>query len=439
MALGTSTPLFTTLGQWQRIDLRTALADASPQPVGGETPMVPLNLIPHIRTAIASQIENPTDRITVDVIALLFDYIFRDPSIPESLRNLFGRLQVPIVKAALLDRTFFSDKKHPARLLLDHLADAAVGAQNDEGYQAGLELSATGVIDDLCRNFEIDVSIFRGADDTLAAFIESERRKTAEGMREDVTAALAAEESEADRSAVRALIRDKLAGLDLPFDVRSFAETTWADYLASVRQAHGEESAEWNAALGTLDDLLWSIVVKERTAQKARLTKLIPALIAGLRKGIAAQKVPGERATRFLDEIYQLHMSAIKPKAEPAAAEAAAPKRARAATNVHDFVSEMPAGTWLAFRQADDTVNARLTWVSPLRTKYIFTSRARRKTFVFSPEELAYELGAGKAALVVEPVPLFDRAVSAALDSLAASKPKGGEAPGQSPAPSPAA
>jgi hypothetical protein len=177
MALGTSTPLFATLGQWQRVDLRTALADAAPQPDGGEVAMVPLNLIPHIRTAIAGQIENPTDRITVDVIALLFDYIFRDPSIPDSLRNLFGRLQVPIVKAALLDRTFFSDKRHPARLLLDHLADAAVGAQNDEGYRAGLELMATGVIDDLSRNFEIDVSIFRGADDTLTAFIESERAR----------------------------------------------------------------------------------------------------------------------------------------------------------------------------------------------------------------------------------------------------------------------
>ena len=38
----------------------------------------------------------------------------------------------------------------------------------------------------------------------------------------------------------------------------------------------------------------------------------------------------------------------------------------------------------------------------------------------FTPEELAWKLGNGKASLVVEPVPLFDRAVSAALDTLAA-------------------
>ena len=87
--------------------------------------------------------------------------------------------------------------------------------------------------------------------------------------------------------------------------------------------------------------------------------------------------------------------------------------------NVHDFVSEMAVGTWLAFTKEGKTVNARLTWVSPLRTKYLFTSRSRARAFVYTPEELAYEIGAGEIALVLEPVPLFDRAVSAALDSLA--------------------
>jgi hypothetical protein len=60
--------------------------------------------------------------------------------------------------------------------------------------------------------------------------------------------------------------------------------------------------------------------------------------------------------------------------------------------------------------------------VSPLRSKYVFTSRSRTQAYVFAPEALAFELGSGRASLVVEPVPLFDRAVSAALDSLAARK-----------------
>jgi hypothetical protein len=89
---------------------------------------------------------------------------------------------------------------------------------------------------------------------------------------------------------------------------------------------------------------------------------------------------------------------------------------------VYDFVTEMVLGTWIGFKQGDTVTTARLSWVSPLRSKYIFTSRARTRAIVLTPEELAWRLGAGKATLVVEPVPLFDRAVSAALDSVAAKK-----------------
>ena len=83
----------------------------------------------------------------------------------------------------------------------------------------------------------------------------------------------------------------------------------------------------------------------------------------------------------------------------------------------------MAVGTWLTFGTGAAAFNARLSWVSPLRSKYVFTSRSRTQAYAFSPEELAFELGSGRAALVVEPVPLFDRAVSAALDTLAARKP----------------
>ena len=159
MALGTSTPLFATLAHWQRLDLPTAIAQAAPRSETGDAGgnVVPLNLIPHIRAAIDGQISNDTDRITMDVIALLFDYIFRDRSIPDALRSLFGRLQVPIVKAALLDRTFFSDKRHSARQLLDNLADAAIGATHDENYRAAFTALAAEVVEDICRDFEIDV------------------------------------------------------------------------------------------------------------------------------------------------------------------------------------------------------------------------------------------------------------------------------------------
>ena len=65
---------------------------------------------------------------------------------------------------------------------------------------------------------------------------------------DQVAVALAAEEGEGDRAQVRALVRDKLAGLELPFQVRTFAETIWADYLTSLRKSGGVDGDAWRGS-----------------------------------------------------------------------------------------------------------------------------------------------------------------------------------------------
>lgn len=423
MALGRSTPLFATLGHWQRQDLPAAILRSSVQAAGDQPVVVPFNLIPHIRAAIAEQVANPADRVTMDVIALLFDYIFRDPSIPESLRQLFGRLQVPILKAALLDRAFFSDKSHPARLLLDHLADAAIGADDNHEYGVAIRELAAGVVDELCRDFEIDLAAFARADRRVADFVELERERLKAATSKDIETARSIEAGDVDRAEVRILIRERLAGLAVPFDVHSFIETTWADYLTMLRGRDGNDSPAYLDAVETIDNLLWSITAKERNAQKTRLAKMVPRLIGSLRKGVLAMRVEPARANPFFEAIYALHVAAISPRARAAGdASASLPSEsASRVVDVHDFVGDIAVGTWVSFTVEDGATHAaRLTWVSPLRGRYIFASHTPARILRFTAEELAHELGTGRAKVIVEPVPLFDRAVSTALDKLAA-------------------
>jgi len=198
-------------------------------------------------------------------------------------------------------------------------------------------------------------------------------------------------------------------------------------------------------ALRTLDDLLWSVAAKERTGQKARLAKMIPGLVMALRKGTTALAVPAERSKAFMEALYQLHIAAIKvpgagapaglegtPEAAPASpgAATAAPTTAlkpgarMVITAAHDFVSEMVPGTWLEFRSDARATPARLVWTGTLRMRYVFASRSGLATFVRAPEELAHALATGPVALLLEPVPMFDRAISAALNVLAARHPE---------------
>ena len=436
LALGGTASSIAALTALQKIDVHKEVLVEAERSLGARpNSTVPQNLVPYVREMVAGSVANPAERTTLDVVALLFEYVSRDPSIPDVLRPLLNRLQMPITKAALIDPAFFQNARNPARHTLDLLAAAMVGATDDEAYCAGLQKLATEVIDDACRNFEIDLEAFENGRRRLALFIDDESRKTAAAVGADIRSASAAEQSESDRGRVRGLVRDRLAGLDIPATIRGFAETTWADYLTALRKEHGENSVNAADALRTLDDLTWSIAAKERTGQKARLAKMIPSLVGALRKGAKAVSLSDERTKSFLDELYNLHIAAIKEREAPQAiaaaplprtlAEAARTKPASDATgaavaSIHDFVSEMVPGTWLAFQSERGLVHARLVWTGALRMTYVFASRSGLFVYAYSPEDLANAMAAGNVSLMLEPVPLFDRAVSSALNALAA-------------------
>jgi hypothetical protein len=118
-----------------------------------------------------------------------------------------------------------------------------------------------------------------------------------------------------------------------------------------------------------------------------------------------------------------LHIAAIRPDAVTSGAGSGGEtftllaKKQR--VNVHDFVADLIEGTWLAFDRDGTSVRARLTWISPWRATYIFSTPSGSSVMVFTPEDLAWEMSSGRVGLVLEPVALFDRAVSATLEYLA--------------------
>ena len=412
-------PILETLDRWQRDDpMAEHLRTSAPE--GVDASVTPINRIPWIHAALGPQIATAHERNTIDVVGFLFDYIIRDISIPPRLRLVFDDLQVPILKVALADPAFFAGRLHPARRLINGLAEAAIGADDDNAYGAAITKAATRIVATIRSDFGIDSRVFEHACATLGELVERARVEVAVAMQPHVDTALSEESRDVDRTQVRALVRNRLAGADLPFDVRAFACTVWASYLKQVRQTEGPDSTAFFSATQTLDDLLWSITLKARSGQKSRLSRMIPTLIARLREGGAAVQVTGEKMKRFLDALYELHVAAIRPAAQEQQAELPQAD-GNERKNVYDLVLDAVKGTWFAFdRGGGRWTHARLDWISPTRSTYILSGRAVGDTTVVVPEDLAWEIDRGRAALVAEPVPLYDRAVSAALDFLAA-------------------
>src|SRR5689334_4086454 len=99
------------------------------------------------------------DSATLDIVSMLFDQLFEDPKIPEALKGLIGRLQIPTLKVAIADKTFFGNKEHPARLLLDTFGEVAVRLAEDFSAESPTFVHLEAIVGHLVGNFKEDIGV----------------------------------------------------------------------------------------------------------------------------------------------------------------------------------------------------------------------------------------------------------------------------------------
>src|SRR3569623_554130 len=76
-------------------------------------------LMQQLGDAAAGKSIDPVHDNTIDVIGMIFEFILDEPSIPQLVKLLLIQLQIPILKVAIVDKEFFTHKRHPARRLLN--------------------------------------------------------------------------------------------------------------------------------------------------------------------------------------------------------------------------------------------------------------------------------------------------------------------------------
>src|SRR5690606_34141338 len=125
------------------------------------------------------QIINQVDDDVINLVSMMFDFILDDRNLAAPMKALLGRLQIPMVKVAIADKSFFSKGGHPARRLLNEMAMAALGWQeNSEENQRKDSLfnKMEEVVQRVLSEFDTDISIFGGLLTDFRAFLEKEKR-----------------------------------------------------------------------------------------------------------------------------------------------------------------------------------------------------------------------------------------------------------------------
>jgi hypothetical protein len=420
-----------------------ALSAASPEAL--------VNVVRNVKASAPSL--GAVDAMTIDIVAMLFDYIFDDRHIPASVKALIGRLQIPTLKVALMDKSFFSSKAHPARRLIDLLAEASMGLDaSTAAGRAALEMVEKAV-GRVLEEFEADVTPFESAIADVESFVDDQKRAEEQIVERSARLIEARERQELARMVAEEEVSRRLAVRQwVPPAVRTMLERDWMRALTDVHAVEGEGSGTWQGFMLTMDDLLWSVEPKCTSEERKRLVTMLPAMLRHLHDGLHRAKTEDADRDAFFGSLVDCHAAAVKaglrgiaivpdtppppPPVEPVSIESEVipagdvqveeirlkTSRGSQVRNVFTRTgvwTNLQRGTWVEFtRPSHEPMRARLTWISPNKGVYLFTNpMSEASALSVSPEALAEQMRLGQAR-VLDDAALVDRAVDSMLATL---------------------
>ncbi|MBL3527432.1 MAG: DUF1631 domain-containing protein [gamma proteobacterium endosymbiont of Lamellibrachia anaximandri] len=423
------------------------------------TVMVPLNSGEegNLRARLASDLRmleegrthralGEADNDTIDVISMLFEFILDDHSLPDAMKALLSRLQIPMLKVAIIDKTFFSKKVHPARRLLNNLAQAAIG-WNDDGDRSpgGLFGTVESFVKRVLTDFDDDPAIFTVLNDEFNEWWEREQRgaDVAEQRTNQVTRGK--EQLRAAKAAVTDELNKRLQfQKQLPDAVISLLRDGWKDVLLLNYLRQGPESEEWRESLEIVDKLLWSVAPKKEYAERQELLRNIPELLRNLRERLNAISFDQHKMARLFKELQNCHIACLRGKSLSAGVDTVADLHIsfpdsqlinQSSLLVDDFESEtvvaavhdkfteqaesLEIGTWLSLFDGEEKKRIKLSWKSDVTDVFVFVNRKGVKALELTVDGLAMHLRDGSAEVLdVTNAPIMDRALGAMLDAL---------------------
>jgi hypothetical protein len=429
------------------------------------------NALPALREQMGLDNASVMERMTVDVVSMLFEFILEDDHVPAEMRRQISRLQVPILKAALLDQDLMHDEAHPARLLLNRLSTAATAANPATAAGKTLAAEIARVVDKVLAEFNTDTSVFATCADEFENFLACFLRKEDDRAARGIDAVEDAERFSVLLTNVTKTLCDVLVPLNVDKRISDviilvwphvLVHAAWQDRLGNVSQ--DDPVSMLRQFHSALPELVWSLQEKS-PQQRTVLIRLLPDLVKRLRKALEIIQLPEDDSKQILDNLVDMHTQVLRSQPKPGAPEQPsleelrkefarlafsweraswempeppAPREdiimevfARHGANVdinlglntlsstaadREFLAQTYLlGTRVAFRAPDGSnIPGQLVWISTHRSLYLFKQEGKSTLAVYSPAALLEALRE-ESIIPVEYAPVFERAVESLL------------------------
>ncbi|MFT5332797.1 MAG: diguanylate cyclase (GGDEF)-like protein [Halioglobus sp.] len=353
----------------------------------------------------------------LDLVDTMFTSIKSQMDVTAELKPVLGNLQIPLAKLALLDPQFFVDRGHPARGVMDKLAQLTTAANFPNKV---LEGRIERIVNNIVTDYETDSTVFDSALVEVNKLVSKQEQAVTRNVDRVVRTQEGNEKLRQAQQAVQEILAARIAPPSAPEVLVRLVESGWKDLLIITHIKEGPDGQLWKDHIRTLDTLIQWLgeqeevgsdeeVLMQRSNEAEPLIDLIDQQISAA----LPTRVDHQRVLENLKDILAgkkpIEMTQVT---EPESDDSLAPAEVR--SKIENLprlrrwirkVEELKKGTWLTYRDKDGQKRRmQLAWVSDSKDRYIFVNERGQKIADLSSVQLARQLGRG-----VQPPPPSDK------------------------------
>ncbi|MCP3673815.1 MAG: DUF1631 domain-containing protein, partial [Gammaproteobacteria bacterium] len=213
----------------------------------------------------------------VDMTELMFSFIMEDVYIPENIKYLIARLQIPYLKLGLQDKSIFVNKEHPARQLLNDLSQSI--SLWDPTHIGGIDMllsETNSVIDKVLNDYRTDKKLFVLIQEQFSQFLSGDEHidEGKEQSQKDTTSKTV--KADNARLLVESILHTLCENKRVPPIINQILDDFWTKVLFLEYLKSGEDSNDFSVFIETAEMLVESVQPKTSELSRKSMAKLLP-------------------------------------------------------------------------------------------------------------------------------------------------------------------
>ncbi len=358
---------------------------------------------------------------TIDMVGMLFEYILSDENLPDSVKTLLSHLHTPFLKLAFLDETFFENKEHKSRMLLDSLADAGSKWVNHDGTaQYDMYREIKKVVKQVVKKFKNDVNLF--AELLIEFNLLKKRIEHMHELRErnSIAKKEGQERHEQAKTVAKQTIKSKIDGKRVPSAIIGLL-SPWFTHLTLIYLKEGEDSEKWRMALAVIDNLLTYCSITNIKKNGANLEDGFTQIIQSVTQGLENINHSPSSTKKIISELIQLKDDILNK--ETIKTTTTVDKRENTSANerlindtpspeeerVMNYIKLIEPGTWIEY---DKTSRHKVSGFNSEARKYVLVDQSSQDVMMLTRLQLARDILSEKATVLDGSAKsLFERAL----------------------------